>query len=348
MTLYYSTFVSGFQDLIPRVLARRLPGAVIRQVLDGAVLYEAPADRQMITSLRCFNNSFAVLRTQAGSWDGLSQFVRTLSSDAELPRLVREHLSPGRHGFRVVVSRENQLVPLPESLLQPLEKRLARGSGLYPNRGRPQVEFWLLFRREGLFLFLLRLTRQAAGEARLEPGELRPELANLLCELSDPDATDVFLDPFCGSGSIPLERASLAPYRLIFAQDTDPGRVKALRQRVKGLRKPAQRTFFAKQVDARSMEGFDDSFVDKVVTDPPWGLYEALEERPADLHREALAECVRVLRPNGLLVWLTARDDELEAVVKEAVEGFVVEERYPILVSGRKASVYRLRKRPHE
>lgn len=348
MTVYYSTFVSGFQELIPRVLARRLPDAVPRQVLDGAVLYEASAEAQAIENLRCFNNSFAVLRTQGGSWDGLARFVRRLSGDEELPGLVREHLSSGRHGFRVVVSRENQLVPLPEGLLQPLEKRLARGPGLYPNRGRPQLEFWLLFRREGLFLFLLRLTRQAAGEDRLEPGELRPELANLLCELSDPDADDVFLDPLCGSGAIPLERASLAPYRLIFAQDTDPGRVKALRQRVKRLRKPAQRTFFAKQVDARSLRSLDSGFVDKIVTDPPWGLYEALEERPADLHREALAACARVLRPRGLLVWLTARDEELEAVVNEAADGLVAEERYPILVSGRKASVYRLRKRSAE
>ena len=49
---------------------------------------------------------------------------------------------------------------------------------------------------------MMRLTKHKAYEKILHKGELRPELSHILCSISEPDADDIFLDPFCGSGTI--------------------------------------------------------------------------------------------------------------------------------------------------
>ena len=190
--------------------------------------------------------------------------------------------------------------------------------------------------------FLKRLTRQTAYKKTLEKGALRPELAHVLNFISEPDADDIFLDPFCGYGSIPIERATSFPYNMIFAADKNQELVKLIRQKLKGSR--IKGTFIVKEQDALDMQAFEDGFIHKIVTDPPWGLFADLGMDAQQFYARTLQECYRVLRVGGLLVVLVARKNELDRAI-EAYKGRAqLLNKYDVLVSGKKATIYKLQK----
>ena len=128
-------------------------------------------------------------------------------------------------------------------------------------------------RSENIGFFMLRLTKNITNK-KLPAGELRPELAYILCYLSNPNKNDVFLDPFAGYGSIPIERARNFPYNLVFASDKNKDFKRIIRDRMKS--KKMSKTIIPKVQNALSMQSFDDEFITKIVTDPPWGFHEKM------------------------------------------------------------------------
>jgi len=85
--------------------------------------------------------------------------------------------------------------------------------------------------------------------------------------------------------------------------------------------------------DALHLERYEDGAIHKIVTDPPWGHFAHAEMPIAELYRAMLAEFARILRPGGKLVILTA-----EPLPGE--ERLALVQKFNILVSGKKASVY--------
>jgi tRNA G10 N-methylase Trm11 len=185
--------------------------------------------------------------------------------------------------------------------------------------------------------FMLRITK---NKKKLDKGELRPELTNLLCRLSVPGENDVFLDPFCGSGAIPLERSRIADFKGIFASDRDENLIKELKNKIKKMKtSKIQKSFFIKNLDFFN-NTFDDNFFDTIVTDPPWGIYEKIDE---NFYPNFLKNSYRILKPGGKLILLSARK---EYFAKESIaDNFVLETSFDILVSGKKAGVYLLIKK---
>ena len=351
MTTYLSTFVAGLGSPVRRALEERLPdirSEGIELELDGLIVYETGREAAAIRDLPFFNNSFVVLKTFPGlgperGKEVLEEILAATLRDGDLPRRV-----PGRlkGTFRLVTSWSNVLTAVDRELLEKVEARIAASGPpgkLRPHRGRPAHELWLSYRSEGYGFLLLRLTRHTAYEKVLEKGELRPELAWMLCWLSEPREGELVLDPFCGSGAIPLLRASRAaqfPRGLVLASDLDAALVEKLKARVKHA--DLRRRVVVRQGDARRLSRYADGSIHKVVTDPPWGLFRELAGGAEAFYREVLAEMARVLAPGGLLVLLAARTDFLVPLL--AALPLEVVECYEVLVSGRKAAVYRLKK----
>jgi tRNA G10 N-methylase Trm11 len=77
-----------------------------------------------------------------------------------------------------------------------------------------------------------RLTRHTAYEKILNKGELHPEIAFLMNWLSEPDKNDIVLDPFCGSGSIPLKRILHFPTKQVFAFDCDKNMIGIVKKKI--------------------------------------------------------------------------------------------------------------------
>ena len=86
----------------------------------------------------------------------------------------------------------------------------------------------------------------------------------------------------------------------------------------------------------------EDCSVNKIVTDPPWGLYEDVGMEMEGFYDKMMKEMYRVLKTNGIIVILTANKDELEKVLLNFRNKLKILNKYNILVSGKKAAVYKI------
>jgi tRNA (guanine6-N2)-methyltransferase len=345
MTTYLSTFVAGLGGPVRRALEERLTDARVELDLDGLLLYESSRDAAAIRGLPFFNNSFLVLKTFPGLGaergdEVLNEMLAAALRDGDLAARLPRHL---RGTFRLVTSRSNVLTAVDRDLLEKVEARITGASRMRLHRGRPDHEIWLSYRSEGHGFLLLRLTRHTAHEKVLDKGELRPELAWMLCWLSEPREGELMLDPFCGSGAIPLLRATQFPRGLVLASDLDAALVEKLKAKVK--EGDLKRRLVVRQGDARQLARYEDGSIHKIVTDPPWGLFQELAGGPEAFYREVLAELARVLTAGGLLVLLLARADFLPSLLA-TLPALERVESWPILVSGKKAEIFKLRRLP--
>ena len=341
MTTYVSTFIPGMGEVVATALKRSLENVELDLLLDGLAVYRSPSSVADVQALRFCNNSFVCVF----SFDGLGHnpigsMSRTALADGQLLRRIKPHLPRKSLTYRFVASHDNQFVSIPQRTRTGLERLLSGEKRLRPDHSNPDVEFWLLSRREGFGFVGLRLTRHTAYEKTLARGELRPELSHLLCLVSEPAEEDIVLDPFCGSGSIPFERVHAFPYQTVLAGDIDAKLVKSLRSR----ERQQQRRIVIGRWDALNLRTFAPDSVDKIVTDPPWGSFQKQSADPERFQRKMLHEFHRVLRRNGLLVLLAGRPQLFEDSMREFKGSLTVVKRYDVLVSGKKASVFKVAK----
>lgn len=339
---YASTFIAGFGELVQPALTQALAAVHVETLLDGLVLYRSTSSARAVQQLRFCNNSYLVLHAErcspAASVESIVQRLFERANLALAAPLLAAHRI---RTFRVIVAKENTTVAIPPPLLARLEKTIARQLKLTVRRALPDAELWFLVRSEGVCLFGLRLT--ALGNQRTRKyarGELRQELAHLLCLLSEPKGTDVVLDPFCGSGAIVLERAEQFPVRQILAGDRDPQLVAALRRRTARNVK-----ITVAEWDALHLTSVATGTISKIITDPPWGFFQEQTLDFVQFYGEMLGEFARVLQPAGIAVILSARKFDFEQAVQTVTEQFDLVQKYDVLVSGKKAGVYKLMRR---
>lgn len=327
MLTYFSTFVAGMGEAISEALRVSLPDVNILLTLDGLVVYATEKQPRDIKRLGFFNNSYLLLK-QVGSGD-LIEFTNSLHPTGIL-------LPSKRSSFRVMFSNENQLAAVAPGTLAILEEKIAN-EVLFVNRTRPEIEFLVLKRREGNCFFGQRLTQHPDYKKVLAPGQLRPELASLLCWIAGVDANDVFLDPFSGPGSIPVARSKMGEYKQILAGDIDPTLLPDLKLTARKI----DQKFIVGTWDATNLSTIADFSVSKIVSDPPWGVY-----KPVDfdtLYPAFLQEANRVLKNGGTLVILTPQKDIFKQYLS-AISGLKLVKQYDILVSGKKAAVFKIHK----
>jgi len=293
----YATFVTGLQKPIAKWLEEE--GHKVRRVLDGAVLFDGRGK-----SLPCFFNTFDVLHQEKATVEQLMRKV--------LKTPVRFGRNKGKT-FRIVTSKENQLISVDKKLRNDVEKLIAARTGLVPERRGGGREFWFLSRSEGIALFMER--NPSPPEPKLKKGELRPQLAYCLNRLAQPTPKDIMLDPFSGHGAIPRARAKYFPCKKIHSLDKDPG-------------------------ISRIPTIFPPKSVDVIVTDPPWGAYEKTDDIPT-IYKDLAKASRHVMRPGGRVVILSAQKELINNQLAKGAWGSAkLEENYDILVSGQKAGVF--------
>ena len=346
MALYASTFISGLQVPIRDALKRQFPDISIISLYDGLVVYNTETNIEKIKKIRFFNNSFLILKMfKNKNTLSIETMIQSAIRAKDIETKISSILANKSYSYRIITSKENKLVSVNNNILKNMEMKLSKIKGLYLNRSKADLEFWFLLRREKVGFFMLRLTKKASTEKILNKGELRPELCYILCSIAGVCKDDILLDPFCGYGSIPIARAFMFPYNMIFASDNDWEKVKKLKQRVKQLPKSKSKKFIVKHLNALNMSVFEDGFIDKIVTDPPWGIYEDVGMSIEVFYELMMKEMHRVLKLNGVIVILTAKKEELERVLLKFRSRLNLLEKYDVLISGKKASIYKLLKK---
>ena len=244
--------------------------------------------------------------------------------------------------FRVRFQNENQFAKVDKNLTRKVEEFVTRNSRLILDRLSPTTEIWFSIRREGFAFCGELISKREFTEKNLNKGELRPEIAYLMCCFAKLQKDDVVLEPFCGYGAIPVQLAKRFSCQKIYASDIDEEKVKALQEK-KALRQAqGPHTAQGPEVDLRQADAFElthipDNSIDAIVTDPPWGLWENIPDIE-DFYNRMFVSFKRVLKPDGKMTILTARTAEFEKVVQNA--GLKITDSLHTLVNGKKASLY--------
>jgi hypothetical protein len=326
--LYASTFIAGTGPIVRTALDKALKQLKIERIDDGIVLYRTSSPPEQLRVLRFVQNTFAVLSFThiLDRSDPLKSLVKHIREDEHLEAYVLK-----RGSFNLQVSVESALTKLHPLQREKLEKRLVQ-AGFRPGTAKSELELWLLIRREGYGFLGQRITHHETYDRKLQPGELKPDLANQLCLLSDPTPTDIFLDPCAGHGGIVRERAKGFAYAKILAGDSDLALMKELRKTA-GMFK----NFETGRWDVQSLHGIADASVDVIVTDPPWGNFAKVPDLKK-FYADMLKSFKRVLKPGGRCVILTGRDGPFDAQIPAS--GLQRTASHDILVNGQKARVH--------
>jgi tRNA (guanine6-N2)-methyltransferase len=198
------------------------------------------------------------------------------------------------------------------------------------------IEFWATM-IDGELIIAVRLTdetmRHRAYKVAHLPGSLRPTIAAAMNWLAEPSPDDTMLDPFCGTGTILIERAHLGRYRLLLGSDRDHAALRAAEENVGPRFKPLE----LHPWDATALP-LPDASIGKIVTNLPWGMRHGSHGENRRLYPRFISEFKRLVRPGGLIVMLTA---EMRLMGESMTRGaFRAERVLRVNVLGAPAAIY--------
>lgn len=329
MAEFISSFITGFQNVVKQDLSARFPEIKILNLFDGLVHYKFDGDSHELEKIIYFNNTFFVLKTMKGKSLNFPALVGSLCSS-------KKYFLVNKGTFRIRFIQENQFAKVDKNLTRRAEEYVLSNSKLKIDRLSPANEVWFSIRREGFAFCGELITKREFTEKNLNKGELRPEIAYLICCFADLHPEDTILEPFCGYGSIPVQLAKKFRFKKLFVSDADESKVNMTATR-KQLSSAPQGLIDCRTADALSLKHIEDKSISLVITDPPWGFYEDIGDISA-FYKKMLKSFARVLAPSGRAVVLSARKEELERCTAEC--GFEIKDSLHTLVNGKKAGVY--------
>ena len=319
MAEYFSTFITGFEQVVSTELARDLKGVKIIGLHNGLVHYSYGGGAADVASVFYLNNSYLIFK--AFGKETLEQMAAR-AFDKNFRPLTK------KGSFRFRFSEENKFVRVPEKTAVRVEDAVMQRTGLSVNRHNPDTEFWFLTRREG-FGFFCQLLDKAVKTKPLNKGELRPELAYLLCKCADFTPESVVCDPFAGYGAIPLQITRRLPHKKLYVNDNDVKCFSYLQKTKLGKNKKVELT----NINALELSHIENGDVDLIITDPPWGVYKNVENNFYDF---MFKEFKRILIKDGKIVLLLNQNFETDVIEGN---GLAIKKDFPILVSGKRARV---------
>ena len=319
MAEFISTFITGFQDVVKADLEKRFSNIKILNLYDGLVHYKYDGDSRQLEKINYFNNTFFVLKTMKGRGLPFPSLVGAVCNS-------KSYFLVNKGSFRVRFQQENQFAKVDKNLTRRVEEYVSRNSKLKLDRLSPSNEIWFCIRREGFAFCGELISKREFTEKNLNKGELRPEIAYLICVYAELPENAVVADPFCGYGSIPVQLDKRFKCSKIYASDIDKSKVELLKNK-----------FDVRQADAFELSHVQDNSLDAIVTDPPWGLWENIPDIQ-DFYNKMFVSFRRVLKPQGTMTILSARTKELEAAA--AAQGLTIKKNLHTLVNGKKATIY--------
>lgn len=320
--MFYSSFIVGFEELVKNIISKENNISLFK-ILNGAIITKSSSYNNL-KNFSFLNNHFFIIKYLEET--DISNFINKLDK-------LQLKKSDIKKSFRIIISDQNNLISVDNNILSKLENKIEKETGNYVNRIKPDIEYWILKRSEGIIFFMERINKHKSFDKQLKKGELREDLCYFLNYLSNPSKDDIFLDCFCGSGAIIKERIKINKYNMIFGVDI----IKEYIQELKKLYKGRNNIIF-KNINFFENK-FENNFITKIVTDPPWGNYENIKDLQS-FYQNFIDIANKILKPKGILILLTACKEEMNNININ----LKLMEKYDILVSGKKASVYVFKK----
>ena len=354
--LYIAHTQPGFEGIAADEIAGRISGAreITRRVVPdraGMTIFFAPA-AEKLGVIRTAEDLFGLAGYRAGVGPESKELDKIRGAAREAPLMepalgARVKLSPGtragrRLKFRVIARMAGEHEYRRVDFQRAVERGiLERGDHTWRlEEEDADVELWATM-IDAEFFLTVRLRddsmRHREYKTAHRPASLRASSAAALGWLSEPREEDVVLDPFCGAGTILIERAHLGRYAMLLGSDRDAPALAAARVNVGARYKPIQ----LENWDAGALP-LGDGSVDKIVTNLPWGLRYGSHGENRKLYPLWFKEFARVLKSGGITAMLTSEwrlMRELERTRKIAPSRII-----RVSVLGKPAAIYVCRK----
>lgn len=324
MAEYISTFTTGFSEVISKSLVKLLPGAKVLKVYDGLVDYMYNGSEENVKNIVIFNNSYLVIKKFQGKNSEMTSMVKNIITFDKLPK--------SQKTFRIRYSQNNQFVGINKTYTQQIERKISKLTSAKIDRVCPETEYWFIKRSENVGFFGRLLQKRKFTEKNLNKGELRPELSYLMCILGEFKKSTVVMDPFAGYGAIPKQVNKYFHFKQLYVSDINPEHIKFL-----NILFENKHNVNVTLRNALNMQDIEDNMIDLIITDPPWGYYEKIDNIE-QFYIDMFKEFCRVIKKNGKLVILSARKDEFELVLSK--QKYIISEKIDTLINGKKASIY--------
>lgn len=327
MAEFVSTFTTGFKKVVEKNLPEIVSGCKILNIYDGIVHYKFNGNSHDLEKVVYFNNTFFVIKSWCNFSGNFSTMINDFCSE-------NKYLLISKGSFRTRFVRENQFEKIDKKLVIKVEENVLKRSKLKIDRVSPSTEIWFDIRREGFAFCGQLISKREFTEKNLNKGELRPELAYLMCCFAELKENDVIAEPFCGYGSIPIQLAKKFRFLHLYVSDIDEEKITALKEK----KYFKQNDFVSVEVqDAFSLKQIKDNSVDVIISDPPWGYFEDVGDI-ALFYDKMFSSFKRILKNDGKMIILSARKDELEYAAEK--NNYKIIERVDTLINGKKACVY--------
>ncbi|MBE5745886.1 MAG: hypothetical protein E7359_01175 [Clostridiales bacterium] len=337
---YVSTYINGFKDVIVELLPKFVNDAKIIEHYDGLIIYETN-NKECVKKLPFFNNSYLLLgllkTDKSDSFNtSLKQCILNLKLNFQN---IKENLNLNKYKtFKIIATDRNKPTSIDYNFVKPIEDKIKKELKLNIGIKQHDLDFIFNKRDNGLILFMLKLTYNRVTEKTLQKGSLRPELAYFLSYLTEIKSTDIIMDPFCGTAAISRQILKYFKYNMIFLSDNNEEKI----QKLKNEYKKNNKNLFIKTRNALNLDYFNDGFINKIITDPPWNEYNKTDENYKLFYFNMLKEFYRILSIGGIAVILMGNSTgEFEQSLKD-FKLFNIVNKYNILVNGKKAKVYKL------
>lgn len=294
MNNWYASVNYGMESIIRDRL--KACGAKNIQIIDSALVFSC----QKELNLKCINNLFLIM----------SAFYSQSVTDTakKISRLSFDFLKTEGKSFRVIIMDCGKLRSIPQKIMHELEMNIVKQTRLSVSRANPDIEIWINRRSDGRAFFMQRVNKHAAFDKKLKKGELRPDIADVMLYMAKINKESVVVDMFGGWGAI-AAAADEKRYKTMLTGDINSECVSYQKERLKN-----KRGCIVKKWDAQNLP-IEDSSVDAVVTDPPWGEYK--ETDTVKLYESFINEVSRILKKSGMLVFLSsAYNDSCRALKK--------------------------------
>lgn len=336
LKIYISTFTPGFETIINSILPVILIGSKVLKVYSGLVSYEYNGNPVEISKIFIFNNSYHVIRLFAEKNLTFQKMVNEVL-DNKNDYLNQNEFSCGVKTFRVRFVKENQFEKVDKQVVLKAEHEISKATNLKIDRLNPESEFWYIVRRENIAYYAQLLFKRHFTEKNLNKGELRPEFALLMAYWAQVKLNDVVMDPFAGYGSIPLQLYENFRFGKLIINDNDSEKVDHIKKRFE--KNKANENVEITCKDAMYLSDIKDKTIDKIITDPPWGIYENIENIE-NFYCDILVEIKRILKDEGEIIVLSAKKIEFENAALSC--GLIIIDKIDTLVNGKKASLFKV------
>lgn len=327
---YYSTFPEGLVKVIKKII---IEGKYADEVINEGssfVVYSTNKKPEEISKIQFFETTFLLVEFFNQN-HYISNQIRWIANNPNKVFVISKSISRKDPTFRVVESRNSGDKKKYVSQIKKVEMMLSQKIAI--DRGHPDFEIRLVEKSDYGFIGF-RITNPPEYFDLFQRGSIRKEIAYVLNYLSNPERDDVFIDPFCGSGIIPLLRSQMAAYSKIIASDRDTSFLKDKMQSL-NIKK---NNFIVKRSNIETLK-LDNTLVNKIVTDPPWGLIQAIPDLDK-FYQETLRKFLDICTSNARVVIISSSEYSVLRGIKCFGGTIRLVEKLAIKASGRKTFIF--------